>query len=42
MGEWAQTLKLPGARGLVVGRSLLFPPHNDDVDGALDVATAIL
>lgn len=41
LGHWAETLKLPGARGLVLGRSLLFPP-DDDVDGALDAVTAIL
>lgn len=39
--QWAETLQLPGAQGLVVGRSLLFPP-GDDIDGALDAATSIL
>lgn len=41
LANWAKTLSLPGASGLVVGRSLLFPP-DDDVDAALDAATAIL
>ncbi len=41
LAQWAKTLSLPGALGLVVGRSLLFPP-DDDVDAALDAATAIL
>lgn len=38
---WSATMRLPGAYGLVVGRSLLFP-HDDDVDAALDAAVAIL
>lgn len=41
LAKWEKTLSLPGAHGLVVGRSLLFPP-DDDVDAALDAATAIL
>ncbi|SPT52837.1 Uncharacterised protein [Actinomyces bovis] len=33
--SWAQALALPNVRGLVIGRSLLFPP-DDDVAGAVD------
>lgn len=38
---WARTLALPGAYGLVAGRSLLFP-RDDDVDAALSAAIATL
>ncbi|MEE6311948.1 aldolase [Plantactinospora veratri] len=38
---WAEALALPGVRGLVVGRSLLFPP-DDDVAGAVDRAAALV
>ena len=38
---WEKALGLPGVRGLVVGRSLLFP-HNDDVAGAVDTAAGLV
>ncbi len=38
---WARALRLPGVRGLVVGRTLLYPP-DDDVEGAVDRAVALL
>ena len=39
--SWEAALALPGVYGLVVGRSLLFPP-DDDLESALDSATAML
>ena len=39
--HWADTLALPTTCGLVVGRTLLFPPDGD-VDSALDSAIALL
>ena len=39
--SWAAALELPGVRGLVVGRSLLYP-RNDDVETAVDAAVALL
>jgi DhnA family fructose-bisphosphate aldolase class Ia len=39
--RWAKALKLPTARGLVVGRSLLYPP-DDDVAAAVDTAVGLL
>lgn len=39
--RWADTLALPTACGLTVGRTLLFPP-DDDVDAALDAAIDLL
>ncbi|MEV0223849.1 aldolase [Streptomyces sp. NPDC050704] len=39
--SWAKTLKLPTARGLVVGRSLLYP-SDGDVAGAVDRAVSLL
>lgn len=36
--SWAEALKLPGVRGLMVGRSLLYP-QDGDVEGA--IATAV-
>jgi hypothetical protein len=39
--RWGQALRVPGAIGLVVGRSLLFPP-DDDVAGAVDAAAALI
>ena len=39
--SWAAALELPGVRGLVVGRSLLYPRH-DDVEAAVDAAVALL
>jgi hypothetical protein len=34
-GQWRKALKIPSVHGLVIGRSLLFPPDND-VAGAVD------
>ncbi len=39
--SWAKALKVPGVRGLVVGRTLLYPP-DDDVATAVDTAAALL
>lgn len=39
--RWHKALQLPNVRGLVVGRSLLYP-HDDDVAGAVDAAAALL
>jgi hypothetical protein len=39
--SWERALRVPGAIGLVVGRSLLYPP-DDDVAGAVDAAVALL
>jgi hypothetical protein len=38
---WEKALGLPGVRGLVVGRSLLFP-QNDDVAAAVDIAAGLV
>ncbi len=38
---WARALALPSVRGLVIGRSLLFPP-DDDVVGAVDKTIGLL
>lgn len=38
---WAEALALPNVRGLVIGRSLLYPP-DDDVEGAVDQAVELL
>jgi hypothetical protein len=38
---WARALELPGVRGLVVGRSLLFP-QDDDVAAAVDIAASLV
>jgi hypothetical protein len=38
---WGEALALPNVRGLVVGRSLLFPA-DDDVDGAIAAVTGLL
>ncbi|GAA4215646.1 Cgl0159 family (beta/alpha)8-fold protein [Actinocatenispora rupis] len=38
---WRDALGLPGVRGLVVGRSLLYPP-DDDVAAAVDTAAEML
>jgi len=38
---WAKALALPTVRGLVIGRSLLFPP-DDDVAAAVDNAVGLL
>jgi DhnA family fructose-bisphosphate aldolase class Ia len=39
--SWSKALALPTGVGLVIGRSLLFPP-NDDVAGAVDAAVSLL
>jgi hypothetical protein len=39
--RWHKALQLPNVRGLVVGRSLLYP-HDDDVASAVDAAVALL
>ena len=38
---WEKALRLPGVRGLVVGRALLYPP-DDDVAAAVDVAASLV
>lgn len=38
---WADALKPPNARGLVVGRALLFP-HDNDVAAAVDIAASLV
>ncbi len=38
---WATALALPGVRGLVVGRSMLYPA-DDDVAGAVDIAVGLV
>ncbi|GAA3838132.1 aldolase [Sphaerisporangium flaviroseum] len=38
---WSKALRLPGVRGLVVGRALLYPP-DDDVAAAVDTAAGLL
>ncbi|MEU6795931.1 deoxyribose-phosphate aldolase [Nonomuraea wenchangensis] len=40
-GSWSKALRLPGVRGLVVGRTLLYPPGGD-VEGAVDTALSLL
>lgn len=39
--SWARALSLPTVKGLVIGRSLLFPP-DDDVAGAVDQTVGLL
>ena len=39
--QWEQALALPGVRGLVVGRALLYPP-DDDVEAAVDTAARLV
>ncbi len=39
--SWGRALELPGVRGLVVGRALLYP-DDDDVAGAVAAAAALL
>jgi DhnA family fructose-bisphosphate aldolase class Ia len=39
--SWAEALALPGVRGLVVGRALLFPPDGD-VEAAVDTAVSLV
>jgi DhnA family fructose-bisphosphate aldolase class Ia len=39
--QWGNALRLPGVRGLVVGRSMLYP-HDGDVARAVDVAATLV
>jgi hypothetical protein len=39
--SWSKALQLPNVYGLVIGRSLLYPP-DDDVAGAVDAAVSLL
>ncbi|MGW5673056.1 Cgl0159 family (beta/alpha)8-fold protein [Micromonospora sp. NPDC003776] len=39
--RWQRALRVPGVRGLVVGRALLYPP-DDDVAAAVDLAHSLL
>jgi hypothetical protein len=39
--QWRKALQLPSVCGLVVGRTLLFPP-GDDVAGAVDAAVSLM
>jgi hypothetical protein len=39
--QWEKALRLPTVKGLVVGRSLLYPP-DDDVAAAVDTAAGLL
>jgi hypothetical protein len=39
--QWRKALQIPSVRGLVIGRSLLFPP-DDDVAGAVDGAVRLM
>ncbi|WP_445187545.1 Cgl0159 family (beta/alpha)8-fold protein [Pseudonocardia sp. Cha107L01] len=41
IASWSKALALPTVQGLVIGRSLLFPP-NDDVAAAVDAAVGLL
>ena len=40
-GRWHSVLQMPTVHGLVVGRTLLFPP-DDDVTGAVDTAVSLM
>jgi hypothetical protein len=39
--NWSRAIQLPAVQGLVIGRSLLFPP-DDDVAAAVDAAVSVL
>jgi myo-inositol catabolism protein IolC len=39
--RWHKALQMPTVHGLVVGRTLLFPP-DDDVTGAVDAAVSLM
>jgi Cgl0159-like len=41
LASWGRTLREPTVRGLVVGRSLLYPPDND-VFAAVDAAARVV
>nr|WP_231955740.1 deoxyribose-phosphate aldolase [Occultella aeris] len=38
---WARAVRVPGVKGLIIGRSLLYPP-DDDVEAAVDRAVSVL
>ena len=40
-GQWQKALQIPSVRGLVVGRTLLFPPDGD-VTSAVDAAVRLM
>jgi DhnA family fructose-bisphosphate aldolase class Ia len=40
-GSWRDSLALPGVRGLVVGRSILYPPDGDPA-AAIDIAASLV
>lgn len=39
---WGAAMTLPSVRGLVVGRALLYPPDDDDVVAAVDIAAELV
>jgi len=39
--SWRKALQIPSVHGLVIGRSLLFPP-DDDVSGAVDTVLSMV
>jgi hypothetical protein len=39
--SWRKALQIPSVHGLVIGRSLLYPP-DDDVTGAVDAAVGLM
>ncbi|MGW6457660.1 Cgl0159 family (beta/alpha)8-fold protein [Streptomyces sp. NPDC055078] len=39
--SWQNALRIEHVRGLIIGRTMLFPPH-DDVAGAVDTAVSLL
>jgi hypothetical protein len=41
LAGWAKALALPSVQGLVIGRTLLYPP-GDDVAAAVDAAVSLL
>lgn len=41
MAAWSKALSVPAVRGMVVGRSLLFPPDGD-VEGAVDATVGLM
>ena len=41
LGSWKRALAIPNVRGLVIGRSLLFPPSGD-VAAVVDEAVGLL
>jgi DhnA family fructose-bisphosphate aldolase class Ia len=41
LASWEHALSLPGVRGLIVGRTLLYP-ENDDVAAAVDIAAGLV